>query len=97
MTKTIKLEAVLEGAKYWEGGEHKRSYINIDNLLKAAGWKIERYGTGSIKSAYDPDGDKVSNNKTWKLCMSLHSLYYDHVACRFNSDIESALGIKVEA
>lgn len=52
------------GGNLWEGGEHRRVYLN--NALELAGLEVNRYGTGNISSARI-DGKKISNAKAGEL------------------------------
>lgn len=55
---------IEQGGKLWEGGPHRRVYLN--NWLELAGLEVNRYNTGNISSAY-LDGEKISNTKASEL------------------------------
>lgn len=52
------------GGNLWEGGSHRRVYLN--NWLELAGFEITRYKTGNISSA-SLGGEKISNAKASEL------------------------------
>ena len=85
------------GGKIWSGGGNERVYLNNPNqAMRAAGYKVETYGTGAIKSAATPSGDKMSNNAATKLSMSLSKTYYDKNTKKFSTtnEVTAALSAK---
>lgn len=73
------------GCKVWEGGEHRRIYINTDEQFEAVfGLKVERYNGGGIKRV-ELDGDKLSNNKAFKILTEKH--FFDCVAKKWHSSL----------
>ena len=85
------------GGKEWTGGGNSRVYLsNPAQAMRAAGYKVETYGTGAIKSAATPSGDKMSNNAATILSMSLSKTYYDKNAKKFSTtnEVTAALSAK---
>lgn len=61
---------VEKGGNYWEKGDFKRVYFDLEVL----GLHTERYGTGNIAYA-EINGEKISNAKAGKL--GAYKAYYD--------------------
>lgn len=61
---SIESKLIELGGNPWEGGGHRRIYLN--NALELAGLEVTRYGTGNIKGA-SLDGEKISNAKAYEL------------------------------
>jgi len=77
--KTEKIIAAVAGmGKVWEKGGKVRVYLYADKAMESAGWEVSRYQSGAIMSA-KKDGEKVSNNRAWKVSMSLYGAYVDAV------------------
>jgi hypothetical protein len=85
------------GGKAWTGGGNDRIYINDPvQAMRAVGYKVDTYGTGAIKSATSPSGEKISNNQAYKLSQSLNKSYYDVKTKKFsaNNAVTQALSAK---
>jgi len=74
-------DALLEGGKEWKGGKHHRIYIDPHQAAKFIGLELDSYKTGNIKNARF-NGEKISNNKAWKMWSALNDSYYDVYADR---------------
>lgn len=61
---TTEAKLIELGGNLWEGGEHRRIYL--DNWLELAGVEVNRYKTGNISSARFR-GEKISNTKAAEL------------------------------
>lgn len=82
----------LEGmGKLWEKGGNIRFYLDSDKALKnAIGLTIDRYKSGAISSA-KIKGEKISNNKAWKISSSANNSYIDLVNRKVVSDNEDII------
>ncbi len=82
----------LDGmGKLWEKGGNIRFYLDSDKALKEAiGLTIDRYKSGAISGA-KINGEKISNNKAWKISCSAHGSYIDLVDCKVVSDNEEII------
>ena len=70
-------ENLLKKGREWTGGNNRRTYIDRKDLADMIGLKIETYKSGAISSA-EYDGEKISNNKAYKMLSSLDKTYFDH-------------------
>lgn len=68
----------IELVKVWERENHKRAYLNDDAVAKAIGMTFRKYKSGSIAEA-TLDGEKISNNKAWKILYNFSNSYYDMI------------------
>lgn len=91
----IKLSAVIECGRLWEKGGNSRVYIDAAEVLAECGYEIARYKTGNIKSAVNPDGEKISNSAASRIFNALDGVYYDNVSKKFSKDVEELLGIEI--
>lgn len=74
------LDGVIEqlskkGANLWEGGKHKRLYLN-DVATELIGINVERYNTGNVRYA-TLDGEKISNNYAKEILRDMNGMYVD--------------------
>ena len=79
MVKSMEKKLIDLGLSVWEGGAHRRIYIN-ECLVDVFGLSINYYGSGSIRSAR-LNGEKISNTKAGKLLSG--NPYYDCNADKF--------------
>lgn len=64
MTKEEKIERFVEaGAKRWEKNNMDRLYINP----RALGFRWECYKSGNISSSWDPNGEKISHSRMYRI------------------------------
>ena len=82
----------LDGmGRLWEKGGKVRFYLDSDKALKEAiGLTIDRYKSGAISNA-KINGEKISNNKAWKISYSAHDSYIDLVDCKVVSENEEII------
>ena len=81
----------IELLKVWEKGEKKRAYLNNKAVATAIGMTYRAYKSGSVAEAYI-DGEKISNNKAFKILLRFSDQYYDMVNDKwsFNENAEYA-------
>lgn len=95
--KTVKLSAILECGNLWKKSGKSRVYFNkATKVLEAAGYKLDFYKTGNVKSAFDPEGDKISNAAAGRLMSAIDGEYFDNISDKFSADFEDILGVKIE-
>lgn len=81
----------IELLKVWEKADRKRAYLNDKAVATAIGMTYRTYKSGGVAEAYI-DGEKISNNKAFKILLRFSNTYYDMVNDKwsFNEKAEYA-------
>lgn len=73
------LDTLFKNGRDWRPADSTkhRMYFNVDDVLAAKGYRVERKDNGKLVDIYDPDGDRMSHNKAFQLINSNGDVYYD--------------------